>query len=96
MPGSQDARRSHHIRFASWLQRSSHGIVYEVPGVGLVRLAHFPYLPAEPLPDYEQSHSANWGKPRNEALLLHGHIHSQWQTKTEPDMPPMINVGIDM
>lgn len=68
----------------------------EVSGVGLVRLTHFPYLPAEPLSDYEQSHAAHWGKPHNEALLLHGHIHFQWQTKTESGMPPMINVGVDM
>ncbi len=66
----------------------------EVAGIGVVRLAHFPYLPAEPLPDYEQSHAAHWGKPHNEALLLHGHVHSQWQTKTEPAL--MINVGVDL
>ena len=68
----------------------------ELSGIGAVRLAHFPYLPAELLPEYEQSHAAHWGKPHNEALLLHGHIHSQWQSKIEPGMPPMINVGIDM
>jgi calcineurin-like phosphoesterase family protein len=68
----------------------------EVPGIGLVRLSHFPYLPNDPLPDYEQSHAAHWGKPQNEALLLHGHIHSQWLKKTEPGIPPMINVGVDV
>lgn len=68
----------------------------EVPGIGSVRLSHFPYLPAEPLPDYEQAHAAHWGEPGDETLLLHGHIHSQWKTKTESDRPPMINVGIDM
>lgn len=72
------------------------GLYIEVQGIGSVRMAHFPYHPSEPLPLYEQSHAAHWGEPGDEALLLHGHIHSQWKTKTEPDMPPMINVGIDM
>lgn len=70
----------------------------EIAGIGLTRLSHFPYWPSETegVADYDLRYPEHRPPQGSEALLLHGHIHSQWQTKTEPDMPPMINVGIDM
>jgi calcineurin-like phosphoesterase family protein len=69
-----------------------------VPGVGPVRLNHFPYLPPSPevLPDYELKYQHLYPQPRGEALLLHGHRHSEWRELVYPGMPPMLNVGIDL
>lgn len=70
----------------------------EISGIGQVRLSHFPYWPqnTEGVPDYDLRYPENRPEPGGESLLLHGHIHSQWTTKSEPGMPPMLNVGIDM
>lgn len=69
----------------------------EIEGIGQVRLSHFPYWPSnvEGEPEYNLRHKANRPPQGDEALLLHGHIHSQWLFKKEDVMPPMLNVGID-
>lgn len=70
----------------------------ELSGIGQVRLSHFPYWPSntEGVPDYDLRYPEHRPPQGREALLLHGHIHSQWLVKKEDGMPPMINVGIDM
>lgn len=67
----------------------------EISGIGLVRLSHFPYWPSstEGVPDYDLRYPEHRPPPGREAVLLCGHIHSQWQVKADP--LPMINVGID-
>jgi len=34
-------------------------------------------------------------KPTGEALLIHGHVHSQWFSKQQRGQPLMINAGVD-
>jgi calcineurin-like phosphoesterase family protein len=70
----------------------------EIAGVGKVRLSHFPYWPSNEggEPEYNLRHKENRPPQGDEALLLHGHIHSQWLVQTQPGLPPMLNVGIDM
>jgi calcineurin-like phosphoesterase family protein len=70
--------------------------VIEIDGVGAVKLSHFPYLP--PTPDDEQflRYENLRPEPTGEALLLHGHIHSQWLMRQYRNLPPMLNVGVDM
>lgn len=67
----------------------------EVEGVGLVKLSHLPYAPPNPEDEAFLRYEALRPKPTGEALLLHGHIHSQWLTRHYPNMPPMLNVGVD-
>jgi len=72
----------------------------DLPSVGLVLLSHFPYSP----PENERAdlsandlryleHRPTRGK---EKLLLHGHVHSEWIVHQYKNMPPMLNVGVDM
>jgi calcineurin-like phosphoesterase family protein len=70
----------------------------ELPGIGLVRLAHFPYAPPnqDGLPAVELRYLENRPSRGKEKLLLHGHVHSQWLKHSYPGLPPMLNVGIDM
>lgn len=69
----------------------------EIEGIGKVRLSHFPYWPnnVEGEPKYNLRNKANRPFQGDEALLLHGHIHSQWLLKKQDGMTPMLNVGID-
>ena len=66
--------------------------------IGLVRLRHFPYMPAstEGLMESELRYLDNRPKVGNESLLLHGHVHSQWLIQQDKNKPPMINVGIEV
>lgn len=70
----------------------------EIAGIGRVRMSHFPYWPKRP--EFEEEYNLRNQENRpdyaGEAMLLHGHIHSQWLVKKEAGMPPMMNVGIDM
>ncbi|MHB8919417.1 MAG: hypothetical protein ACYC3N_00080 [Halothiobacillus sp.] len=68
----------------------------EVEGVGQVKLSHFPYAPPDPDDEAFLRYEHLRPTPTGEALLLHGHIHSQWLTRQYPHMPPMLNVGVDM
>ena len=68
----------------------------EVPGIGEILMAHFPYLPPNPEDEAFLRYENLRPKPGKEAVLLHGHVHSQWQTRRYPNMPPMINVGVDV
>ena len=68
----------------------------EVPGIGEILMAHFPYLPPKPEDEAFLRYENLRPKPGKEAVLLHGHVHSQWQTRRDPNMPPMINVGVDV
>lgn len=70
----------------------------DIPGIGLVKMNHFPYSPPNPdeLQDFELRYLALRPKADQEKLLLHGHVHSEWRKHQYPGMPPMINVGIDL
>jgi len=70
--------------------------VIEIEGIGPVKLSHFPYLPPKPEDEQRPRYMELRPEPTGEALLLHGHIHSQWTTRTYPKFPPMLNVGVDM
>lgn len=67
-------------------------------GIGAVQLSHFPYAPrnTKDLPDYEFRYLEHRPTRGTEKLLLHGHSHSEWLTKTYLGMPPMLNIGVDM
>lgn len=67
-----------------------------IAGIGLVQLSHFPYKPHKDAPEHDQRYLELRPKPGKEAALLHGHVHSQWLEQTQPGLPPMLNVGIDM
>ncbi len=70
----------------------------EIAGIGMVRLSHFPYWPTstEGVPEYDLRNEGSRPAMGKSALLLHGHVHSQWQWRHDEGRPPMINVGIDM
>jgi calcineurin-like phosphoesterase family protein len=72
----------------------------ELPGIGLVRLAHFPYEPPaalqDILPAVDLRYLANRPPHGPEKLLLHGHVHSQWLDHRYPGLPPMLNVAVEM
>ena len=70
----------------------------DLPGVGLVRLAHFPYAPDDlsGLPDFELRNLEHRPKVGKEKLLLHGHVHSEWREHAYPGKPWMMNVGVDL
>lgn len=70
--------------------------VIEIEGVGKVKLSHFPYLPPTPDDELYLRYESLRPKPNGEALLLHGHIHSQWMMRQYRNLPPMLNVGVDM
>lgn len=70
--------------------------VIEIDGIGAVKLSHFPYLPQKPGDEQRPRYMELRPEPTGEALLLHGHIHSEWKTRTYPKCPPMLNVGVDM
>lgn len=69
-----------------------------IPGVGLVRLSHFPYAPPNQkgLSDFELRYLEYRPAKGREKLLLHGHVHSQWLERDYPGLPMMLNVGVDM
>jgi calcineurin-like phosphoesterase family protein len=69
-----------------------------LPDIGLVRLSHFPYAPTnkEGLKDSELRYLGNRPRVGKESLLLHGHVHSQWQTKQDEGKPLMLNVGVEV
>lgn len=72
----------------------------DLPGVGLVLLSHFPYAPPEneraDLSAYELRYLEHRPVRGKEKLLLHGHVHSEWLAHQYNNMPPMLNVGVDM
>ena len=70
----------------------------EIDGIGAVCLSHFPYWPADisGLPDYDLRHQENRPVIDDSALLLCGHVHSQWKYQINKGRPPMLNVGIDV
>lgn len=70
----------------------------ELPGIGLVRLAHFPYAPDDltGLPEFELKYLEHRPKVGKEKFLLHGHVHSEWRERAYPGMPWMLNVGVDL
>ena len=59
-------------------------------------MVHFSYLPPNPESEVFLRYENLRPKPGKEAVLLHGHVHSQWQTRRYPNMPPMVNVGVDV
>ena len=70
----------------------------DLPGVGAVRLCHFPYAPPASVdtPAYDLRYLAYRPLPGPEKALLHGHVHSQWKTRIDPGQPLMLNVGVDV
>lgn len=69
-----------------------------LPDIGTVQLSHFPYAPrnTKGFPDYELRYMEHRPTRGAEKLLLHGHVHSEWLTKTYAGFPPMLNIGVDM
>ena len=70
----------------------------ELDSVGEVLLSHFPYYPSQP--ELQPEHNLRYPDLRptrgGETVLLHGHVHSQWQFIDEKSRPIMINVGVDV
>jgi calcineurin-like phosphoesterase family protein len=73
-------------------------LALELPGIGLVQLAHFPYEPDDltVLPDFELRYLEHRPKVGKEKFLLHGHVHSEWRERAYPRKPWMMNVGVDL
>lgn len=70
--------------------------IVEIEGVGYVKLNHFPYAP---LAEGDEAYARYLNlrpNPQGEALLIHGHVHSQWRHKRQIGQPPMLNVGVDL
>ena len=69
----------------------------DIPELGEALLCHFPYLPGNTmgLQKFDLRYLDNRPKAGNEAVLLHGHVHSKWLHRLEPGQPMMINVGVD-
>ena len=69
----------------------------ELDSVGEVLLSHFPYYPAQPT--LQSDHALRYQHLRpargREEVLLHGHVHSEWQFRVD-EKPMMINVGVDV
>lgn len=66
----------------------------EVEGVGQVKLNHYPYAPLKDGDELYTRYLNLRPKPTGEALLIHGHVHSQWFSKQHgPRL--MINAGVD-
>ena len=70
--------------------------VITIPGIGLTRLSHFPYTPPPDVPTHGQRYLHLRPTPSGEAVLLHGHVHSQWLYKQDSGKPPMINMGVEI
>ena len=71
-------------------------LMLTIPGIGLTKLSHFPYIPPPDMPDHGQRYLNLRPKPTGESALLHGHVHSQWLYQQDPGKPPMINVGVEV
>jgi calcineurin-like phosphoesterase family protein len=71
-------------------------LTVQIEGIGDVLLSHFPYLPEDLKnePGRARRHLQCHPTPGQEALLLHGHVHSRWIVKREQGKM-MINVGVD-
>lgn len=67
----------------------------ELKGIGRVKMSHYPYAPLKPEDELYTRYLELRPKPTGEALLLHGHVHSQWNSKKQRGQPLMINVGVD-
>jgi len=68
----------------------------EVEGIGRVKLNHYPYAPLKEGDELFAKYLNLRPKPTGEALLLHGHVHSQWFSKQHGNNKRlMINVGVD-
>jgi len=68
----------------------------EVEGIGRVKMNHYPYPPAFEGDELYAKYLNLRPEPTGEALLLHGHVHSQWFCKQHGiDKRLMINVGVD-
>jgi len=70
----------------------------DLPGIGLTRLSHFPYSPAnkDGMAESELRYLENRPEVGRESLLLHGHVHSKWQTQQDVNRPLMMNVGVEV
>lgn len=73
-------------------------LVIEMPGIGKVRMHHFPYVPADTseLKDYELRYLHLRPVAGDEKFLLHGHVHSEWREHRYTGLPWMMNVGVDL
>ena len=71
----------------------------QIEGIGVVKMSHFPYWPAstEGLENHELRYPDLRPQQGREALLLHGHVHSNWLMRRDDLYPaPMLNVGVDV
>lgn len=67
----------------------------EVEGIGRVKMNHYPYAPQTEGDELFAKYLALRPGPTGEAMLVHGHVHSQWLSKRQPGQPLMVNVGVD-
>lgn len=101
LPGNHDECWFGHKRHERWVRKFREEAGFDVilqgthsyttlPGVGTVRIAHFPWKSADRTDDrYEEHRPVDDGK----SWLLHGHVHEKWRAIKSRRM---INVGVDV
>jgi calcineurin-like phosphoesterase family protein len=70
----------------------------DLEGIGMVNVCHHPYTDKENKDSgdgYEDKY-AKWRPTDDGKVLLCGHIHEKWLTKTSSKGSLMINVGVDV
>lgn len=67
----------------------------DIEDIGRVKLNHYPYAPLKESDELYARFLELRPKPSGEALLIHGHVHSQWFSKQQRKQPLMINAGVD-
>lgn len=109
VPGNHDFCHSYHKKSRTpenrekWLQKyRDHGFTIlpeqtsvEFEGLGKINLCHHPYAGPYELEGGGDKY-AKWRPTDDGKILLCGHVHEKWQTRTSPNGSLMINVGVDV
>lgn len=70
-------------------------LVIDIEGIGQTKLSHYPYAPIKEGDELYTRYLELRPKQTGEAMLIHGHVHSQWKIKQQPGRPLMVNAGVD-
>jgi calcineurin-like phosphoesterase family protein len=100
MSDPREKRWKSKVKYAKWFQEYINaGFVIVTREIEMtfqgvpIRITHFPY---EGDHDEENVRYAHLYPEDDGTLLVHGHVHSLWKTKTSSKGTPMVNVGLDV